>query len=428
MVCKRVLCAAGCLTLLVFSAVAQQAPNPLSVQDCIRLAESAPSSITLARQDREIAGRQVVAARAGFLPQAGIIGGYTYNSPLRDDRSSMSYVALNGLREYATLFSVNQEIDTSGRLRADLRRAHAGRDAAAASLDIAQRDLHRAVTASYYRLLLARKLVGIVEESLAESRDFEKRTQQRFNGGEAARADVVKAQAQVASLNQILSTAQLDAESANHELASYWTTDVATRLEVVDVLDQAVPPPEAAPQPNAPFMRRPEIRLFDAQLGATRADVQTARSSLLPQLGVTFQYGLDANAVRSRERGYAAFVFLNVPLFDWMRGFANLGAAKTRRSQAEESRAIAERSFSREYQDALARVKSLYQQIGLADNESKLSQEDLHLSRVRYEGGDGAALDVVVAQNQLAQARTNYYTAIVDYLNARVDLEVASGR
>ena len=47
---------------------------------------------------------------------------------------------------------------------------------------------------------------------------------------------------------------------------------------------------------------------------------------------------------------------------------------------------------------------------------------------LRYEGGEGLALDLVAAQNQLAQARTNYYTAVANYLNARADLEVAAGK
>ena len=61
--------------------------------------------------------------------------------------------------------------------------------------------------------------------------------------------------------------------------------------------------------------------------------------------------------------------------------------------------------------------------------EQKLGwTEHLRLSRVRYEGGEGTALDVVTAQTQLAQARSNYYAARANYLNARADLEVASGR
>jgi hypothetical protein len=34
----------------------------------------------------------------------------------------------------------------------------------------------------------------------------------------------------------------------------------------------------------------------------------------------------------------------------------------------------------------------------------------------------------VVAQSQLAQARANYYSSIANYMNARLDLEVAAGR
>ena len=53
--------------MLFYAALAQQ-PKPLTLEDCIRLAESSPSAITLAQQDREIADRGVTQARAGFLP------------------------------------------------------------------------------------------------------------------------------------------------------------------------------------------------------------------------------------------------------------------------------------------------------------------------------------------------------------------------
>jgi outer membrane protein TolC len=57
-----------------------------------------------------------------------------------------------------------------------------------------------------------------------------------------------------------------------------------------------------------------------------------------------------------------------------------------------------------------------------------LSQENFRLSQVKYEGGEGLALDVVAAQSQLAQALGNYYSAIAAYFNARADFEVASGK
>lgn len=85
------------------------------------------------------------------------------------------------------------------------------------------------------------------------------------------------------------------------------------------------------------------------------------------------------------------------------------------------------RRFSRET-ISLARVELVYAQIAITEKQVKLSEDNLRLSRVRYEGGEGVALDVVAAQGQLAQARANYFTAKASYLNARVDLEVAAGR
>jgi outer membrane protein TolC len=145
-------------------------------------------------------------------------------------------------------------------------------------------------------------------------------------------------------------------------------------------------------------------------------------------LGAVFQYGLDSTAVRIRDRGYAAFVNLTIPVFDWNKARAAIQQARLKTGQVETGRAISERTFSKEYQGALARVKQLFEQISLTRRQAKLAEDDLRLSRIRYEGGEGLALDVVTSQNQLAQARTNYYTTMANYLNARADLEVASGR
>src|SRR5262245_40488637 len=73
--------------------------QPLTLADCQRLAEAAPSSLTLARAETQIAHAGVGIARAGFLPQSAFAGGYTYNSPRN---GTGTFIALNGVREYQT--------------------------------------------------------------------------------------------------------------------------------------------------------------------------------------------------------------------------------------------------------------------------------------------------------------------------------------
>lgn len=394
----------------------------------MRRALAVPSPVTLARRDRDIAGSGVAVARAGFLPQSAVHAGYNYNSPWQQDRSLMSFVALNGIREYIGLASVGQEIDTSGRLRAEYARARAQQTAAGASVALAERDLKRAVGAAYYRLLLARHLAAALREVLIESEAFEKRVKLLASAGEAARADVVKAASQTALLRQAVTSADLASTLANQELAAFWTPSADVPLNLVDEFDRPLPEPEPPAPAPAPYLGRVEFRWLDAQRQGFTAQARAAKAALLPQMSWTFQYGLDVNHVAWNNRGHALFASLQMPVFDWFRARNTARQFQLQAEQAAEARAINERRFSQEYLSARERVKELFALVALGRMQAELAAEDLKLSRVRYEGGEGAAVDVVVAQNQLAQARSNYYASIANYLNARLDLEVAAGR
>jgi outer membrane protein TolC len=415
------------LALLPVGALGQ---GPLTLDDCIRLATASASALNAARHQSEIASLGVSQARSALLPQARANAAFAYNSPTAVGGDAPSFVALNGAREWSALFTVVQELDTSGRLRASQARARADRDAAAASLGLTERDLRRQVTGAYYRVILARRLAQAARDALAESRAFEARTRLRFDKGEAARADVVKAAAETALVEQSTSAADLEAELASHELASFWTTDVAAPLALVDVLDDPLPDPPAPALVLAAgerIARRPELSLLDAQRRGFLAEATRERAERRPQASVTLQYGLDSLHLRWGDRGYAAFFGLDIPVFDWFKGRGAARQFELQAGQVEVSRKIAERAFSREYQDALSRARMIHGQITATRAQVQLSEENLRLSRLRYDGGEGSALDVVAAQNQLAQARTNHYTALVRYLASWADLKVASG-
>ena len=169
----RNLSAATLIALAALPAAAQPAPKQLTLSECIRLARSAQSAVNVARQESEIAAHGLTQARAGFLPQVRLGNGYTYNSPLLRSREEFSFIALNGIREYVSQLTAVTELDTSGRVRAALARARADRDAAAANLRLTERDLRIAVAAAFHQLLLARHLVQVNQEALAEANSFQ---------------------------------------------------------------------------------------------------------------------------------------------------------------------------------------------------------------------------------------------------------------
>jgi len=415
----------GCIAVALTGGAWAQSP-PLTLSDCVQKALEARSNLSLARNDLRVAQQGIVGARAGFLPQFQATGGYTYNSPSRIP-GLQQFISLNAVHEYVTQFGASLPIDTSGRLRAELARARSEREAARQNVRLTERDLRRAVTGSYYRLVLARRLVEVAKSTLAEAQSFESRTRKLNVGGEAALADVVKAQAEVAFLQQTLEASELDAETANHDLASYWTADVAAALQVTDPFDGTLPQPEPAPAGDA-YTRRAEFSLFDAQRLGLKADIGVARADMLPQTALNWQYGIDSMRYSWADRGQAFFATVNVPIFDWLKAWSATKQARIRLESFDISRDIARRSLSKEYQSALARVRLTWAQIETTRQQVSLSQENFRLAQVKYVGGEGLALDVVAAQSQLAQARGNYYSVIAAYFNARADFEVASGQ
>ncbi len=405
----------------------QSSTDVLNLPRCIELARNAPSSVKRAREQLDAAKFGEQAARANFLPQVSIVNGFTYNSPLLYDHNSFSFIALNGIREYSSAATTTLELDSSGRLRALYDRARANRTIAETGLAMSERDLDHAVSVAYYRVLLTQKLVASANENLQAARDFETKVRQLVDGGEASQADLTKASLETSVLERTADSMKVEAEMAEHDLVSYWTTGASTRLSLADDLDQQPPEPGTSSE-SAPYLKRPEFRMLAAQIAGFKADARQARAGMLPQLNLSFQYGIDANRVTSRDRGYAGFVHLDIPIFDFLRARSEQRQFQSEARAAQTDLSIGARMFSKEYQDALSQVNGIYAQIAITQRQVDLAKENLRLSRLRFESGEGTALEVVTAQSALAQADIDFYTTRADYLNALTALKVASGQ
>lgn len=404
--------------------------SPLTLADCVRLALEAPSAVQSAELEEDIAAERRIAARAELLPQFGGSMGYGYNSPTTNARNPFSFVSLNGIREYLATADTNWNLDLSGRLRAGLALAQAGRELASADLAVARRDLRRAVALAFYDAQLTRRFVALEESSLEEAREFERLARARRDRGEASRADVLKASAQVAQFEQRTEQARLDARIANQVLASFWTSEVDRELPLVDALEAPVAPPDAtiSDPGETGIQGRPELRRLEALNRSYEAQQAIARSGLRPDASVVLRYGLDANQLRADQRGYAAFVTVNVPVFDWFRSRSGVREAEFRKRQLDQQRAMAERTFTLEYQSARVRVRSWHDRILLTRRELDAARENLRLVRLLYAAGEGPALDLVLSQVQIAQAGRSFYSAIAEYRRAIADFEVAAGQ
>ena len=423
-------CVRWCIAIAAGAGVAtaQLPTRPLTLEDCVKLAEARFSLAERARLDERSANEQVRQARAGFLPQLAYNNAFTYNSPRIDDSSTFSFVALNGIREYFSQATVTQEFDTSGRLRAALERGRAERAGASARAAITIRDLRVAVREAFYGLLETRHNVEGAQQNVNQAEDFLRRTRLMAEQGEAARADVVKAEVQLAGKRRDLYAAQAEALNTGIRLKSFWTDDLAQQPDVEDSFFQVPTEQDYLGWDAAWINRRSEFSLLDAAERVARAEARLARSERRPSLTMDYAYGIDANQVRIRERGQAVFANLRIPLFDWHRSKSREQQANFVRQQVEIDRQINRRIFTSAFYIERNNTDLAVKQIGEGRRETEQARESLRLARLRYDGGETNALEVVDAQNALAAAQVAYHRAVFDYHMARARLEVATGQ
>lgn len=409
------------------SAVAAQAPV-IDLQDALGRARansarfrSAVIGTQLARQDR-------VQARAAMLPAFRYGTSYIYTQG--NGTPTGVFAANNGVHEYIAQGDAHEEL---GLARvAKYRRAQAASALARAREEIAARGLALTVTEEYYGLLAAERVQANAQAAAREARHFVELSKKLEQNGEAAHSDVIKAQLQLNERTQSLREAQLAARNAKLALAVLLFPDFTEQFTVVDDLHLAPPLPDFSAAQRLAAHNNAEIRAAMAALRVADQDVAVARSGHLPTLSLDYWYGIDAPQFATRSNGannlgYSAEATLNLPLFDW-------GAVRSKVRQAELRKTLARAQLSQTQRAALANLHSFWgeastarAQLELARNSLSLAAQSLRLTNLRYGAGEATALEVVDAENSLAQARNANDEAAARYHIALANLQTLTG-
>ncbi|HTB19295.1 MAG TPA: TolC family protein, partial [Bryobacteraceae bacterium] len=190
--------------------------------------QAANIAALLAREDR-------IQAKSAMLPQAQQVDEFIYTQP--NHTPSGVFVPNDGPHVYYVYAQAHE--DLSFARRAEYHRAQAAEALAQAKADLAARGLFGTLVQDYYGLAIAQRKLGNARQNLADARAFQDLTQKQEQGGEAAHADVIKAQLQTQQRERDAADAQLAIEKARLTLAVILFPDFQQNFQVVDDLEQA---------------------------------------------------------------------------------------------------------------------------------------------------------------------------------------------
>ncbi len=407
------------------------APITITLEDALKAARQYASQYLSAVTDAGVAHEDTVQARAAMLPTVSALTSFVYTEG--NGSPASTFIANNGVHEYIAQGNGHEVVNLFGGLVHDYRRARFVEAAARAKAEIAARGLLVTVVQSYYGLVASQRKYATAQQAADEAQHFLTISQQLEHGGEVAHSDVIKAQIQTNDRQRDLREAQIGMEKARLNLAVIIFPKLNQNFAVVD--DMRLPPPlPPAPEVQELAQRNnPDIKAALEAYKAAGSEVMVARSGHFPTLTMDVFYGIDANHFATytdgvRNLGYSASATLNIPIWTWGATQSKVKQAVLRQRQAKVELSTAQKML-------LANLQSFYSEAAAARDESEalrqsadLAAESLRLTTLRYQAGEATVLEVVDAQNTLAQARNAFDDGETRYRVALAQLQTLTGR
>lgn len=401
--------------------------------------QSAELAVALAREDR-------MQARASLLPSVNAFNQFIYTEG--NGTPSGVFVANDGVHVYNEQAVLHEDLFSTFR-RGELRRATALQAVALAKRDVAARGLNATIVQNYYAVVVNARKVASAQTSAGEARRFLDITQKQQAGGEAAGADVIKAQIQLKQRERDLDDAQAAEEKAKVALAVFIFPDVTRDFTVEDDLDTPPRMPSLEEAGLAARTNNPDLRSAEASVLAAKSDVDVARYAYIPSLSLDFFYGIDANQllaqtdyatpatgrstlpdylVTNRQNlGYSGQVTLNIPVWNWGATQSKVKQARLREDQAKLDASLARRQLQSNLQTYYLEAQTAERQIASLRSSLDLSSESLRLTLLRYQAGESTVLEVADAQSTLALSRNAYADGLARYRVALATLRILTG-
>jgi outer membrane protein TolC len=301
------------------------------------------------------------------------------------------------------------------------------------NLDLARQRLAVDVVSSYYNIVRQSGLVEVAEKSLERNKELLRASEARLEVGLASKLDVFRAELQLSQAEDAViyrkEALELALDSFKFNLGLAPGDRVSLEMmepeyQPVEIdLDAAT----ALALQNRIEMREETDRIQDAQ-----RSLAVTRQNLLPQVDLNVRYerrGLGTSFGSSFDMVDDAFNMYLSTSYPLDRSSENASFAMTQIDLASRRRhlRLVEYNIANEVRAAARNVERIGKSIVLQERNIDFAEKQLRLATLRYQRGLASNFDIIDAENNLIQARSNYVSLVSDYHVAQIDLKRVTG-
>jgi NodT family efflux transporter outer membrane factor (OMF) lipoprotein len=392
-----------------------------------------------ANQDLKAAFARLQQARAATrIARADLFPTLTVGSSATRSRTSVNSPDFpRGAQPVGNNFELeadlSYEVDVWGRVRNAVTAAKASQQASAADLASMNLAIHAEVATDYFTLRAEDAQQILLEKTVADYAQSLKLTENLFNGGGAAIADVAQAQAQLESARTQAADVRLQRAQSEHAIAVLLGENPSGFQQQASPLPfELAPPPIDPGLPSSLLERRPDVAAAERRVAAANAQIGVARAAYFPVFSIGAAAGFDSTSSSS---------WLNAPSRLWSVGPAagvlTVFDAGRHRAQSAQAKAVYDEQVAdyrntvltayQEVEDSLTALRQLQQESVSEAAAVTATGKALQQAQYRYKAGLVTYLEVATTENTALQAQLSNVTIELRRMNASVLLVKALG-
>ncbi len=268
-----------------------------------------------------------------------------------------------------------------------------------------QQNLELAVRDAYFRLLEAKKIATVVDDSIAVidlqlvvARDF-------FSQQLVSKSDVLSVEVQLAERQQERILATNNVELARIALNRVLGLDIDQRTEVEDVLATATWRGALRDVLRLAIERRPDLEAARQRIGIAQAQWRATRSEFFPVIFAFGSFNYTTDEFQLNDDWLSGGAAIRAPIFD---GGVTYTRLKQRRREIDEAIDLRDERIDDvllDVRQAFVEQRAASERIPVAQKAIELGDENLRIVRDQYGQGLLSSVDVLIEEDRLSRAR-----------------------
>lgn len=292
------------------------------------------------------------------------------------------------------------------------------------------------VTKAYHALVVAHLQFDIIKNSLKFARTIEHDITITREQGFAEKIEVERTSVQVNNLAtdsmRIASMLEVSEQLLKYQIGMDINAPIVlTDTNIEEHQSQAM----SLLNMKEDYNNIPSYGLLLTQLKLNEYNVQRYKLAALPSLSAFINVGSnyahnDLSEVLKLNNYYSNFLFgiqLNMPIFNGFMRVNQLREAKLNVEKSQNSIEYAKQGISFQVAQSRTMLRNNLLQAQSQKRNLELSNDVLDLAQKKYKAGVGSNQEVTQAQTDQLRAQNNYFSALLDVVNAQADLEKALG-